>query len=136
MAAEAISSANAMTSLVELHNLNELSSRLRANRDMSNIVIEGVDINPVASEIVRADVTGTVFLGCEMSNAISHVLLENGALLFPKLRGLPRSPIAPSCIRLRNCSTASTRLNPKLRCRRADLCPRGLNRQVCAIVVP
>ena len=39
-----------MTSLVELHNLNELSSRLRANSDMRDVVLQGVDINPVASD--------------------------------------------------------------------------------------
>jgi predicted Rossmann-fold nucleotide-binding protein len=78
--------------IVELHNLNELASCLRGNGDIRHVVIQGVDINPVASEIAHVDVTGTVFLGCEMSQAISHVLLENGALLFPKLRGIPYQP--------------------------------------------
>jgi hypothetical protein len=47
---------------------------------MRDVVVQGVDVNPVASEIVHVDVTGTVFLGCEMmSRAMRRAVHASGA---------------------------------------------------------
>ncbi|MEZ5875773.1 MAG: hypothetical protein R3D30_13485 [Hyphomicrobiales bacterium] len=117
---------------VDLHSIDELSSHLRTHSDMRDVVIHGVDLNPVASEIAHADVTGTVFLGCETSFDQSHAFGEGRC--FSPAQGVPYQPYRAAYTHARAVRRFRSSRTRKPLQRWTDLRARRCDRQICGVV--
>ncbi|MEE9347150.1 MAG: hypothetical protein V3U82_03080 [Robiginitomaculum sp.] len=76
----------------QIHDLAELKARLSRGEALAGAVIQGVDITAAAGALTRADISGAVFLGCEMGRELSADLIKAGAVVFPAITGLPFAP--------------------------------------------
>ncbi len=77
--------------MIEIEDL-ETFDRLAANDALAGAVCQGLDLTPRTDILLRASLDGTVFLGCELAPAVKHAALDRGALVFPRLPGLPYHP--------------------------------------------
>jgi hypothetical protein len=61
---------------------------------LAGIVIYALEFTESELErVLASDVSGTVFAGCSMPSHAQALVIEKGAVLFPKLQGLPYIPI-------------------------------------------
>ncbi len=78
----------------EIHDLDEFD-HAAAEGTLAGVVVQGLDLTTRTPVIVALDCDGALFLGCSLSApALDHVL-GAGALVFPRLRGLPFDPYRP-----------------------------------------
>jgi predicted Rossmann-fold nucleotide-binding protein len=76
----------------ELHDLTALKAHLAARRPLADTVITGLDLRAGAADLRPHDVTNAVFLGCQLDAEALVDLVARGALVFPRLEGLPYEP--------------------------------------------
>jgi hypothetical protein len=74
----------------EFHTRDALVAHLRAGGSLADAAVAGVDLRDVNLEGV--DVTSTVLLGCQLEPPQLVELIGRGALVFPRLEGLPYEP--------------------------------------------
>ncbi len=74
----------------ELHTLDAVRAHLASGADLKDAVLAGVDLRQVS--LAGIDVTSTVLLGCQLEAAQLLDLVTRGALVFPRLEGLPYEP--------------------------------------------
>ena len=68
-----------------------------ADGQLACSVIQGVDFREAAIEWEEVDLQGTMFLGCLFPEALRvSRMIANGALIFPKISGLPYDPYRSS----------------------------------------
>jgi predicted Rossmann-fold nucleotide-binding protein len=77
---------------LEVEYLHKLASLLSTRQSWEGLVLQGLDLRAHTEELLRLPVKGALFLGCEMEpQALQHCFLQ-GALIFPKLSGMPFDP--------------------------------------------
>ena len=76
----------------ELHDLAALTAHLAARRPLADTVITGLDLRERAVDLSSTDVRNAVFLGCQLDAPALVDLVSRGALVFPRLEGLPYEP--------------------------------------------
>ena len=74
--------------MIEIESLEALDKRL----SFSDVVFQSLDLNARKKALMRCDLSGAVMLGCDMDNELCAHALACGALVFPKLPGLPFDP--------------------------------------------
>lgn len=67
-------------------------SHLAAGEPMRSVVVHGVKLRTVEGAFEGVDVMGSVFYGCDMTPATAGRLQASGAMLFPRIEGLPFDP--------------------------------------------
>ena len=75
----------------ELHDLQALERHLATHRSLKDTVVTGLDLRGSAA-LSGADVTNAVFLGCQLAPDALVDVSSRGALVFPRLSGLPYDP--------------------------------------------
>jgi predicted Rossmann-fold nucleotide-binding protein len=58
-------------------------------------VFQGQDLVAVSAEVAARDLRDCVFLGCRMAAALAAAAVEAGALVVPRVEGLPFDPFTP-----------------------------------------
>lgn len=76
----------------ELHDLATLKAHLAARRPLADTVITGLDLRGGAVDLKPVPVGDAVFLGCQLDPDALVDLVSRGALVFPRLDGLPYEP--------------------------------------------
>jgi len=78
--------------LVEIESLAAFEQHLVAGKSLANVILQGLDLMDQGRVLSRADLTGTVFLGCLLDKETLAAVGARGALIFPPFSGLPYSP--------------------------------------------
>jgi predicted Rossmann-fold nucleotide-binding protein len=76
----------------ELHDLSALKGHLAANKPLADTVLAGLDLRGGLVDLRAIAVTDAVFLGCQLDADALVDLISRGALVFPRLEGLPYEP--------------------------------------------
>lgn len=74
---------------IEIESLEELREHLRALGDLQGVVVQGLALGPLEDDLAEISGSGAALLGCDLSPAVAEHLRATGALIFPKLDGLP-----------------------------------------------
>ena len=78
--------------MVEIESLAAFEQHLVAGKSLANVILQGLDLMDQGRVLSRADLTGTVFLGCLLDKETLAAVGARGALIFPPFSGLPYSP--------------------------------------------
>lgn len=76
----------------ELHDRERLAAHLAAGAPLTDTVITGLDLRGTSLDWSRSAVRDAVFLGCQLDAGVLLDLVGRGALVFPRLEGLPYEP--------------------------------------------
>ncbi len=77
--------------------IDTINSLIRQKGRLSCAVVQGLDLGSIDMDWKKAELEGTIFLGCTFPEDIKvEWLLEKGALLFPKISDIPYDPYRPS----------------------------------------
>ncbi|MDP3500636.1 MAG: hypothetical protein Q8S33_09900 [Myxococcales bacterium] len=76
----------------ELHDLTALEGHLLARKPLADTVLTGLDLRGGLVDLRAVPVTNAVFLGCQLDPDALVDLIARGALVFPRLEGLPYEP--------------------------------------------
>lgn len=81
----------------EIHEIDRLENFLEREHNLSDCVVQGLDLGEVEVDWSTVELAGSVFLGCRFpSLAFQERIREGGALIFPRLPRLPYNPYRPS----------------------------------------
>jgi len=81
---------------VEIGTEAQLRALLMARSDLRKVVVQAVDLRPLAGELSRLRAEGAVFLGCTFDmELLAHVMNTKGTV-FPDLPGLEFKPYRPT----------------------------------------
>ena len=75
----------------EVETLVALNDYIADGNQLSRAVVTGADLTAWAIPI-DLDLTGGIFLGCELTEALAYQLIHGTALVFPAVAGLPFKP--------------------------------------------
>lgn len=78
--------------MIELHDLATLEAHLVAHRSLADTVLLSLDLRGAPVDLRRVRVDDAVFLGCQLDAETMVELVSRGALVFPRLEGLPYEP--------------------------------------------
>ncbi|HEX8441513.1 hypothetical protein [Archangium sp.] len=78
--------------MVEIESLAAFEQHLASGRSLANVILQGLDLTGHTRALLTADLTGTVFLGCQLEKDALQTVLAHGAMVFPPFSGLPYSP--------------------------------------------
>lgn len=78
--------------MYELHDLPAIHAHLASGLPLADTVIAGVDLRGSALDLRRVPVLDAVFLGCQLDPEALVDLVSRGALVFPRIDGLPYEP--------------------------------------------
>jgi predicted Rossmann-fold nucleotide-binding protein len=78
--------------MTELETLAAFEQHLREGRSLANVILQGLDLRAWGDALLKADLTGTVFLGCVLEPVTLQQVLARGAMVFPPFSGLPYCP--------------------------------------------
>lgn len=80
---------------IEFETLSKLDDHLSAGHSLAHTVFQSLNLMAYTERLQRHSLFGTVFLGCQMSPALLDYAISSGALVFPRLDGLPFDPYRP-----------------------------------------
>lgn len=75
--------------MLEFHDLPALQRHLAQRAPLADAVVVGLDLRAPPPELSTTDVDDAVFLGCQLTADTLASLVGRGALVFPRLSGLP-----------------------------------------------
>ncbi len=73
----------------------EALTQALAQGSLESVVVQGLDLRPLASQIEAVSVRNSVFLGCDMTASTADYARVQGAICFPRIAGLPYDPYRP-----------------------------------------
>ena len=76
----------------EVHHADEAAQLLEGTEPLGELVFHGIDLRPCEPRLRAHDVGGAVFLGCKLSPEVIADVVVRGALVFPRIEGLPYDP--------------------------------------------
>jgi predicted Rossmann-fold nucleotide-binding protein len=76
----------------EIHDDATLARFLETERSLADVVLCGLDLRPHAAALRQLELRDGVLLGCELDPDDLVFAVERGALVFPRLPGLPYEP--------------------------------------------
>lgn len=77
--------------MVEIDHIRDLEPLLERG-ELAGAVFHAVDLRPYTNALLKADLAGAAFLGCEMEHPLRDHVMELGCLVFPQIDGLPYLP--------------------------------------------
>lgn len=72
--------------------VESMESLLKQGNAFLNLTIQSLDLRNVNIDWSKVKIANTTFLGCEMSKETELILKQKGAILYPKIVGLPFNP--------------------------------------------
>ncbi len=78
--------------MTEIETIEAFERYLRGGAHLANVILQGLDLRPYTQALKRAELKGTVFLGCQLEQEALQGALAHGALVFPPFEGLPYVP--------------------------------------------
>ena len=75
--------------MIEIHSLLEFDTHLESGRTLSGVVLQGLNLSDRTNKLRSGDLTDALFLGCDLDTSIVCDMISRGAILFPKLSGIP-----------------------------------------------
>jgi predicted Rossmann-fold nucleotide-binding protein len=81
--------------MLEIHSIEEMVAHFEAGNSLEDTVVQSVDLTSVAESVSSTKISNTVFLGCVLPPETLAKVVEQGACVFPTLKGLPFNPYAP-----------------------------------------
>ena len=84
---------SSIQSFKEVHSLEEF---LDQGYKLQHATIQNIDFTVTRINWNRLDLEGTTFLGCTLSKEDKVLLLEKGAIIFPKINDLTYNPFRSS----------------------------------------
>lgn len=80
----------------EIHEIDDLVSFLEREHELSDCVVQGLNLGDVSIDWSHVRLAGAVFLGCRFpSLAFQERIREGGGMIFPRLPRLPYNPYRP-----------------------------------------
>ncbi|WP_320777617.1 Rossmann fold nucleotide-binding protein [Streptomyces sp. CRN 30] len=76
----------------EIETLAEFDEALARGGGLAHYRVQAVDLTDRTAQLLSADATGAVFLGCPMEEPAATAVRAAGALVFPPVPGLPFDP--------------------------------------------
>lgn len=76
----------------ELETIPDLRRRLAADPDLAEVVLQNLDLRGMAAELAPARFHRAVLLGCVMDRDLYLRVMEEGALVFPRIDSIPYEP--------------------------------------------
>ena len=76
--------------------IEDLATFDRLAGELAGVVVQGLDLSDRSAALLSADLSGTVFLGCQLAPDVVHAAIDKGALVFPELPGVPYHPYRPA----------------------------------------
>ena len=77
---------------VEFETLSQLEAHLDAGRSLEHTVFQSLDLTEVTDRLRERSLHGAILLGCEMPPALTQHASDSGALIFPRIDGMPYNP--------------------------------------------
>lgn len=77
---------------LDVHDLAEFDAHTAGSPSLAGWFLQSVDLSGRSAVLRRLDPAGAVFLGCRMSEADADSVRARGALVFPRLPGVPFDP--------------------------------------------
>ncbi|NIA01949.1 MAG: hypothetical protein GWP15_01050, partial [Nitrospirae bacterium] len=65
---------------------------LKEGGTLLNLTIQSLNLNEININWEDVKLANTTFLGCDMSDEIEIILRKKGAVIYPKIVGLPYNP--------------------------------------------
>jgi predicted Rossmann-fold nucleotide-binding protein len=82
--------------VVEIDSQEKLRALLAVRRELRGVVVQAVDLRPLAAELAGIPAAGAVFLGCSFDPELRAHVLDTGGTVFPELPGLEFRPYRAS----------------------------------------
>lgn len=76
----------------EVETVEQLRALLATKSDLRKVVVQAVDLRPVAAELKKLSADGAVFLGCTFDVELLTHVMTTGGTVFPDLPGLQFEP--------------------------------------------
>lgn len=107
-------------SLKELHTLEEFHRHTSQSNDLSNTILQNIDLTQVESQLSNLKVEGCVFLGCDLSAQAISDLCHRQALIFPAVPNLPFEPYRAFLYKAEELFDGFDRYDPMSYCQTPD----------------
>ena len=72
--------------------MEQFLKHVEAGLPLSNVVFQGLDLTAQSEQLCKADLTGSVFLGCQLHSRVLKRAHSQGAVIFPTFPGLIYNP--------------------------------------------
>lgn len=79
----------------EIETIEEFLAVLDSGENLSNCIVQGLNLEVFSERLILADLTDAYFLGCEMSLSLSSSIQAKGGFVFPPFKGLVYKPFRP-----------------------------------------
>jgi len=76
----------------ELETIEELEAHLASLADLGDTVIQGLDLSSHGPALLKVNLAGATFLGCQLDDSVTRAALDAGALVFPSIPDIPYAP--------------------------------------------
>jgi len=76
----------------EIHSLAEFDTHIATHGTLADVVIQGVDLSERAEVLARTPCAGATYLGSNLTDDALRSVLDQGAVVFPRLPDLPFDP--------------------------------------------
>jgi len=76
----------------EIETVEALLAYLDRCPSLRGTVLQGLDLRSHGARLLDSELTGSVFLGCTMGDELQRTAMAAGALILPRLSGLPYDP--------------------------------------------
>ena len=77
---------------LELETLDALRARVRENPDLADVVLQNIDLRGRGFELAGARFRRAILLGCRMDRDLYLRVMDEGALVFPRIDSIPFEP--------------------------------------------
>lgn len=84
---------------VEIESLDEFDAHIQHATVLRDWTIQSIDLTGRAAALARVDVSGALFLGCQLPQELEDELRDRGALVFSTLPSVPFNPYRNSMYR-------------------------------------
>lgn len=79
----------------EIETIEEFLAVLDSGDNLSNCIVQGLNLEAFTERLMAATLTDAYFLGCEMSLSLSSSIQAKGGFVFPPFKGLVYKPFRP-----------------------------------------
>ncbi len=97
---------------IEMHSVKAFEHHLATVGDLRNVVCQGLDLVHLSGALRSLPGRESAFLGCALDLDTQHHLIATGALVFPKLPGVPYRPYRPALYSIDELLTGYRRGHP------------------------
>ena len=106
----------------ELETLEAFEAHLREHKSLEGVALQSLDLRGHTEALLGCEAEGAVFLGCQLTADALLSLHGKGALIFPRLQGLPYEPYRRQSHQRRPTKVTMRRMGSCVPCRRPTCC--------------